>query len=414
MLTETPTMYLADRVRSLKGSATLAVTARAKALRAEGVDVIGLGAGEPDFDTPEFVKTAAIEALKGGMTKYAPATGTPDLRECIAERMRTVNGIECKASDVVVTVGAKHAVYEVVQCLVNPGDEVVILTPAWLSYRPMVELAGGSIVECAGSIQQGFKVTPQQLEAALTPITAAIILNSPCNPTGVTYTPDEIKALTAVIAAHPRATLISDEIYEDLVYPELDATVAPFSPGSMPEMRERTVTINGLSKAMAMTGWRIGWACAPGFDGALAKAMGRLQSQMTSGITSFIMPAAVAALQGQATESPRMRAVFATRAKRVFELLSAIDGFVCVPPTGAFYVFPDVSACFGKTTPDGRTIESAGSFAEALLEEAKVAVVPGEDFGAVAANHIRISFACDEATFTSGIERIAAWVGTLR
>jgi aspartate aminotransferase len=407
-------MHLADRVRSLKGSATLAVTARAKALRAEGIDVIGLGAGEPDFDTPELVKDAAVEALMGGMTKYAPATGTPGLRERIAQRMRDVNGIECAASDIVVTVGAKHAVYEVIQCLVNPGDEVITLTPAWLSYRPMIELAGGTVVEVAGAIDQGFKVSPSQLQAALSANTAAIILNSPCNPTGVTYTPEEIRALALVIASHPRATLISDEIYEDLIYPELDETVAPFSPGSMAELRERTVTINGLSKAMAMTGWRIGWACAPGGDGALAKAMGRLQSQMTSGITSFIMPAAVAALDAQAEVSPAMREVFATRAKRVFELLSAIDGFKCVKPTGAFYAFPDVSECFGRTTAEGRTVDSAGSFAEALLEEAKVAVVPGEDFGAVAANHIRISFACDEATFVAGIQRIADWVATLK
>ena len=286
-------MHLSDRVSSLKGSATLAVTARAKALRAEGIDIIGLGAGEPDFDTPHMVKEAAMESLAAGHTKYAPATGTPALREAIAARMRSHNGVECGPQDVVVTVGAKHAVYEVMQCLVNPGDEVVILTPAWLSYRAMIELAGGTAVEVAGPIEHGFRVNPDDLRAALSDRTTAVIINSPCNPTGVTYSPADLEALSRVVLEHPTAVLVSDEIYEDLIYPELDETVAPFSPGSIPELASRTVTINGLSKSMAMTGWRIGWAVAPGDNGVLAKAMGRLQSQMTSGITTFLMPAAV-------------------------------------------------------------------------------------------------------------------------
>lgn len=406
-------MNLADRVRSLKGSATLAVTARAKALKAEGVDVIGLGAGEPDFDTPDFVKETAITVLRAGMTKYAPTPGTPELREAIATRMNSHNGINCKPSDIVVTVGAKHAVFQTMQCIVNPGDEVVVLTPAWLSYRPMIELAGGTVVEVAGGVESGFRVEPEQLRAAMSDRTAAVILNSPCNPTGVTYAPDALEALALVIADHPRATLVSDEIYEDLIYPELDDSVAPFSPGSMPKLHERTVTINGLSKAMAMTGWRIGWACAPGDDGAVAKAMTRLQSQMTSGIPSFLMPAAVKAVQGQSDESARMREVFVKRARLIYELLNAISLFRCVQPTGAFYAFPDVSACFGRKSPGGRTLESAAGFAEALLEEAKVAVVPGEDFGEASRNHVRISFACDDDTLREGIRRIKDWVEAL-
>ena len=406
-------MRLADRVRTLKGSATLAVTARAKALRAEGVDVIGLGAGEPDFDTPEFVKESAISVLKKGMTKYAPTPGTPELRKAIAQRMSSHNGIDCTAQDIVVSVGAKHAVFETIQCLVNPGDEVVILTPAWLSYRPMIELAGGTVVEVHGSIDHGFRIDPDQLRSAMTDRTAAVILNSPCNPTGVTYTPDAIAALAKVVAEHPHAALVSDEIYEDLIYPELDASVAPFSPGSMPELRERTVTINGLSKAMAMTGWRIGWACAPGNDGALAKAMTRLQSQMTSGIPSFLMPAAEQAVINQAEESAKMRSVFVKRAELVFELLNAIPHFRCAVPTGAFYAFPDISKCFTLKSPGGRSLGSAAEFAEALLEEAKVAVVPGEDFGAGCERHVRISFAADEETLRTGIARIAEWVAQL-
>lgn len=406
-------MKISSRVGSLRGSATLAVTARAKALRAEGRDVIGFGAGEPDFDTPDAVKLAAWESLKGGATKYAPTPGTPELREAVAARMRERNGIDCRGSDVVVTVGAKHAAFEVMQCLVDAGDEVVVITPAWLSYRPMVELAGGIVVECAAGLEQGFKARPEDLEACLTSRTTAVVLNSPCNPTGVTYSPDELAGLARVVADHPTATLVSDEIYEDLVYPEIDPAVKPFSPGSMPELAERTVTLNGLSKSMAMTGWRIGWAVAPGEDGVLAKAMTRLQSQMTSGIPGFLMAAAVRAVADQPEESSRMRQVFASRARLVAELLSPIDRFQLVAPSGAFYAFPDISGCYGSTSPGGRRIDSAGSFAEALLEEKEVAVVPGDDFGDIAKSHIRISFACSEDQIRDGVARIRGWVESL-
>ena len=406
-------MKISSRVISLRGSATLAVTARARELRASGRDVIGFGAGEPDFDTPDLVKQAAHEALMAGATKYAPTPGSPELREAVANRMRNHNGIRCSASDVVVTVGAKHAAFEVMQCLVDPGDEVVVITPAWLSYRPMVELAGGSIVECAAGIEHGFKATPEMLSACLSERTTAVILNSPCNPTGVTYSPDEMKALAEVVAAHPVATLVSDEIYEDLIYPEIDPVVAPFSPGSIPALAERTVTLNGLSKSMAMTGWRIGWAVAPGDGGALARAMTRLQSQMTSGIPTFLMPAATQAVEAQPVESPRMRTVFAERAGLVAGLLEEIERFRVIPPSGAFYAFPDVSGCFGRRSPGGRTIDSAASFAEGLLEEAEVAVVAGDDFGEVARNHVRISFACSESQIRSGVGRIADWVESL-
>lgn len=407
-------MKLSNRVTSLRGSATLAVTARAKQLRSEGRDVIGFGAGEPDFDTPDPVKDAAIEALGAGATKYGPTPGTVELRKAVAGRLKAHNRIDCRPEDVVVTVGAKHAAYEVMQCLVDPGDEVVVLTPAWLSYRPMVELAGGVVVECAAGIDQGFKATPDSLAACLSPRTVAVVLNSPCNPTGVTYTPAEMEALAEVVAAHPTATLVSDEIYEDLIYPEIDPRVAPFSPGSIPAMAGRTVTLNGLSKSMAMTGWRVGWAVAPGDDGAVAKAMARLQSQMTSGIPTFIMPAAIQALEHQPAESERMRKVFAGRAELVAGLLGDIERFRIVPPNGAFYVFPDVSACFGLTSPGGRRIDDAGTFAEALLEEAEVAVVAGDDFGAVARSHIRLSFACGNEQIRTGVGRIAEWVASLR
>ena len=406
-------MKRSARVRSLRGSATLSVTARAKALRAEGRDVIGFGAGEPDFDTPQFVKQAAVDSLNAGHTKYAPTPGNPDLRQAIAKRMREHNGIDCAAEHVVVTVGAKHAAYEVMQCLVDPGDEVVIITPAWLSYRPMIELAGGTVVECAAPIEQGFKTDPEALRAVMTDRTAAVIINSPCNPTGVCYSRDELTALAMVIAEHPTATLVSDEIYEDLIYPEISADAAPFSPGSLPELAERTVTLNGLSKSMAMTGWRIGWAVAPGDGGEVAKAMTRLQSQMTSGIATFLMPAAVQAVESQSETSAAMRTVFVERARLVAELLGGIDRFKTVPPSGAFYAFPDISGCFGLSSPAGRHIDSAGAFAEAILEEKEIAVVPGEDFGEIARNHIRLSFACSEDQIRVGLGRISDWVGSL-
>ncbi|MFB0986771.1 MAG: pyridoxal phosphate-dependent aminotransferase [Phycisphaerales bacterium] len=406
-------MKCSARVRSLRGSATLAVTARAKALRAEGRDVIGFGAGEPDCDTPDFVKQAAVDSLHAGHTKYAPTPGTTDLREAIAKRMREHNRIDCKAEHVVVTVGAKHAAYEVMQCLVDPGDEVVIITPAWLSYRPMIELAGGIVVECAAPIKQGFKTNPDALRAAMTDRTVAVIVNSPCNPTGVCYSRDELTALAMVIAEHPTATLISDEIYEDLVYAEISTDAVAFSPGSIPELAERTVTLNGLSKSMAMTGWRIGWAVAPGDGGEVAKAMTRLQSQMTSGIATFLMPAAAKAVEHQSETSGAMRSVFVARAKLVSGLLGEIDRFKTVPPSGAFYAFPDISSCFGLVSPAGRRIDSAATFAEAILEEKEVAVVPGEDFGEIARDHIRLSFACNEDQIRAGLRRISDWVGSL-
>ena len=406
-------MKISNRVQSLRGSATLAVTARAKALRAAGRDVIGFGAGEPDFDTPEPVKLAVADALRDGATKYAPTPGTPELREAVAARMRDHNGIDCAGSDVVVSVGAKHAAFEVVQCLVDPGDEVVVITPAWLSYRPMIELAGGTVVECGTSIADGFKTTPERLAACLTPRTAAVIVNSPGNPTGATYGRDELEALAMVVASHPTAVLVSDEIYEELVYPEIDPAASAFSPGSLPALADRTVTLNGLSKSMAMTGWRIGWSVAPGADGVVAGAMTRLQSQMTSGIPTFLMPAAIEALRLQPVESPRMRETFLGRARLVTDLLSEIPRFELAPPNGAFYAFPDISACLGLRSPGGRSIDSPAGFAEALLEEADVAVVPGEDFGEAARTNIRISFACGEAQIRTGIARIATWVEAL-
>jgi len=399
----------------MKESSTLAVAARAAALKKEGADVVAFGTGEPDFDTPNNIKEAAERALRAGQTKYVATPGTLEARTAVAAKLHGENGIACKPEHVAITAGAKHALYLTLQTLIDAGDDVVLPTPAWVSYRPLIELAGGRCIEVAGAMEQGFKVTPAQLAAAMTPRTVAVILNSPSNPCGIAYTEAEIRALCEVIAAHPRAILISDEIYEKLVYPEVDPGLRHFSPGSIPAMAERTITLNGLSKAFAMTGWRIGYVCAPGGNGKFMQELIKLQGQMTNNIPAFFMPAIVEAFSPRsAPQVEAMRVAFARRAAVVAELVRAIPRFRSVRPNGAFYSFPSIAACKGLTSPGGRRIEDAQTFAEALLLEAHVAVVPGGDFGACAADHIRITFATDEATLRKGMTRIAEFTAALR
>ncbi len=403
-------MQLTQRSLALKPSSTLAVTARVGALKAQGVDVIGFGAGQPDFDTPDHIKQAAIDALKAGMTKYQPTPGAPEARAAIAKKLKNENNIDCAPEHIVITAGAKHAMFETIQALVEPRREVIILTPAWVSYRPMVEIAGGSVVEVPASIDNDFKITPDQLEAAITDRTAAVIFNTPSNPCGTMYSEAELRELGKVLIRHPNIAVIADEIYEKVTY----GGIPHFSIGSIDELRERTVTINGLSKAYAMTGWRIGYLCAPGNKGELAKAVIKMQDQMTSNITSFTYPAIIRALEHGGPDVERMRSAFAERAKVINRLMSQIPGMPCPTPTGAFYVFPNVAAHFGKTSPGGRSIDSALSFAEGLLEEARVAVVPGEDFGECAKTHVRFSFACSKEQIEEGCRRIDGWVRSLK
>ena len=408
-------MKVSERIQRMKESSTLAVAARAAALKKEGADVVAFGTGEPDFDTPNNIKEAAERALRAGQTKYVATPGTLEARAAVAAKLHGENGIACKPEHVAITAGAKHALYLTLQTLIDAGDDVVLPTPAWVSYRPLIELAGGRCIEVAGTMEQGFKVTPAQLAAAMTPRTVAVILNSPSNPCGIAYTEAEIRALCEVIAAHPRAVLISDEIYEKLVYPEVDPGLRHFSPGSIPAMAERTITLNGLSKAFAMTGWRIGYVCATGMGGAFMQELVKLQAQMTNNIPSFFMPAIVEALSPRsAPQVEAMRVAFARRAAVVAELVGAIPRFRSVRPNGAFYSFPSIAACKGLTSPGGRRIEDAQTFAEALLLESHVAVVPGGDFGACAADHIRITFATDEATLRKGMTRIAEFAAALR
>lgn len=400
-------VVLSARVRRLKPSSTFAVSARVRELQSQGKDVIGFGTGEPDFDTPDPVKEAAIAALRAGETGYQPVPGPPAARAAIARKLKTENGIACGPDDIVINAGAKHSVYLALQALVDDGREVVVPTPAWVSYRPMIELCGGRCVEVPGAVANDFKITPEQLDAAITPKTVAVMINSPSNPCGTMYTPDELRGLGEVVSRHDHVAVLADEIYEKLVYGD----TSHFSLGSIDAIADRVVTINGLSKAYAMTGWRLGYACAPGHG--IASAVARLQGQMTSHPTSFCFPALVEALSTQAGAVERMRKTFAERAQTIHARLAVMPDVICPRPTGAFYVFPDIGAYFGRTTAGGRVIDSSLSFAEALLEEAHVAVVPGDDFGTCAQRHIRMSFACGLEQIEEGCRRLHAWLELL-
>lgn len=408
-----PAMQVSSRLASMSESATLAVGAKAAAARAKGHDVVAFAMGEPDFDTPEAIKRAAIDALERGMTKYAPTPGDRAAREAIARKLTEENGVETGFDEVTVTVGAKHAIYMALHAIVEPGrgDEVLLPTPAWVSYRPLIELAGARCVEIPGDVANGFRIRPAQLAAAITPRTVGIVWNSPSNPCGIAYPADEVRVLCGVLAAHPRVAIVSDEIYEKLIYPEVAPGLRHLSPGSRPELRDRTITVNGMSKSYAMTGWRIGYLAAPK---PMAKELIKLQGQMTNSIPSFFYPAIVEALERGGPSVEAMRARFAARAALIARELDRVPGFVTVAPNAAFYAFPDVSAHFGKTSPRGVPIGSAQAFADALLDEAHVAVVPGEDFGACARGHVRLSFACSDETIVKGVGRIRDWVAQLR
>ena len=403
----TQTLRLSQRATTMKPSSTLAVTAKFKKLLAEGQDVVGFGAGEPDFDTPAHIKQAAQDALWRGLTKYEPTNGTPGALKAIATYMQERVKFEVKPENVLISVGGKHSLYLAFMALIDEGDEVLIPAPYWVSYPEQARLAGASVVEIPGSVDNDFKITPAQLEAAITPKSRILVLNSPSNPTGTMYSPDELRALAEVVVRHPQLLVFADDIYERLVYGE-----HPFiSFASLhPDLKDRTVTFNCLSKSYAMTGWRVGYAVAPA---KLIKAMAALQGQMTSNITSFVYPAIEAALQGPQDEVERMRMAFAERGALMHRLLSAIPGIKSRRPTGAFYVFPDISqAAFGKIDKKGKLIQTAADFAESLLENGLVAVVPGEDFAGP--NHVRFSFATSNQLIEKGLERFASYLGSLR
>ena len=397
---------LAQRVSLVSESITLAVSAKANAMKKAGIDVVGFGAGEPDFDTPIFIKEAAKAALDKGQTKYTPTPCIPELKAAIAAKFNRENNLPYKPEQITTGAGGKHCLYMAFMAVVNPGDEVLVPSPYWVSYPEQVKLAGGMPKIIRGEQSNGFKIKPQQLERAIGPRTRVLVMNSPSNPAGHAYTPDELRALAEVVAKHPEVVVFSDEIYEKLVYDGLKfVSFATLHPALL----EQTLTFNCHSKSFAMTGWRVGYVGGPK---PVIDAMNKLQSQMTSHITSFVQMAAATALNdpagAQSIES--MRLEFEKRGRHMWERLSALPNVTCVRPQGAFYCFPDVSAYFGKTVGETK-ITDAVSFAAALLEKAHVAVVPGNDSGFD--THVRLSFATSMQQIDKGLDRIADFLKKL-
>jgi len=413
---------LSDRVSALKPSSTLAISAKARGLKDQGIDVLSFATGEPDFTAPEPVIRATVAALEAGETHYGPVPGDPETRTLIAGKLQRENGIEGLTPDhVIVTVGGKHAVHHVAHALLDPPqggeapDEVVIPTPAWVSYAPVSQLAGGRVVEVPTRAEDDFLLTPEQLDGAITERTRLLFLNSPSNPCGTMYTEAQLCELARVIAeaAESRApdlVVLSDELYEKIIY----GGIPHFSIGSVPEIAERVVTLGGMSKAWAMTGFRVGYLACPGeFGGRLIGACRKLQSQSTTCIATFVLPAVRAALTQCDEQVEEMRRAFERRAGLIYERMRGIPGLVCPKPTGAFYVFPDVSAHFAKRSQAGTQITSAETFASALLTEHHVACVPGEDFGAGGERCCRFSFACADAQIEEGMKRLGEFVAGL-
>ncbi|WP_454278637.1 pyridoxal phosphate-dependent aminotransferase [Sphingomonas sp. Marseille-Q8236] len=387
-------------------SPTLAITSRVMELKRAGVDVIGLGAGEPDFDTPDFVKEAAIQAIRDGKTKYTNVDGTPELKAAIAAKFARDNGLTYKADQISVNVGGKHTLFNAMVATIDAGDEVVIPAPYWVSYPDVVQFAGGVPVILKAGPEQGYKLTPEALDAAITPKTKWVILNSPSNPTGAGYTADELKALGEVILRHPHVWVFADDMYEHIVYDGFRfATIAQVCP----ELYERTLTVNGCSKAYAMTGWRIGYA---GGAPWLIKAIAKLQSQSTSNPCSIAQAAATAALTGDQSFLAERNQAFQARRDMVVSMLNAIDGMTCPTPEGAFYVYPSFAPLIGKTTPSGRLIDSDEAFVGYLLDDAKVAAVQGAAFGLSPA--MRISYATSNALLREACTRIQTACAALK
>lgn len=397
---------IANRLANVKPSPTLAVTAKAAQLKAEGKKVIGLGAGEPDFDTPDHIKKAAIEAINRGETKYTPVGGTPALKKAISDKFKRENGLTYEPSQIVASNGAKQVIFNVLAATVNAGDEVIIPAPYWVSYPDMVLFAEGTPVTVSCPEAKGFKLQPEDLERAITPKSKWLILNSPSNPTGAAYSEAELRALSDVLLKHPQVHIICDDIYEHLCYDGFTFfTLAQVEP----KLYERVLTVNGVSKAYSMTGWRIGYAAGPK---PLIAAISDIQSHSTSNPCSISQAAAVAALNGDQTFLSEWRGSFAARRNLVVEALNNIPGLSCQTPEGAFYVFPSMKGLLGKKTPGGKTIDRCVSFCDYLLEEALVAAVFGEAFGM--GGYFRISYATSEATLKEAMERITTAVAKLQ
>tara|TARA_B100000787_G_scaffold93976_1_gene69388 strand:+ start:111 stop:1301 length:1191 start_codon:yes stop_codon:yes gene_type:complete len=390
------TNKLSDRINNLPVSATLAMAAKARELKENGIDIIGLSLGEPDFNTPDFIKKAAIQAIDDNYNSYTPVDGYVDLKKSICNKFKRDNGLDYKPNQIVVSTGAKQSIANVVQVLINPGDDVLLVAPYWVSYSAIVTLAEGNSIEIRSDILSDFKITPKQLEDSITKKTKLVIINSPNNPSGSVYSEKEYLALAEVLEKYPKIFILSDEIYEHINY-----GIPHFSFAKIPSMFERTITVNGLAKAFAMTGWRIGYIGAPKW---IAKACTKMQGQITSGANCIAQRATIAALEAPVSKIKYMVDEFKERRKLIIELLKEINGVKLNQPQGAFYVFPDISSFFGKTLK-GKKINNASEFAIYLLEEAHVATVTGDAFGSP--NNIRISYAASKQEIKKAITRIS-------
>ncbi|HRB70616.1 pyridoxal phosphate-dependent aminotransferase [Flavobacterium sp. WV_118_3] len=392
---------LSDRINNLSTSQTLAMAAKARELKAAGIDIISLSLGEPDFNTPDFIKEAAIQAIHDNYSSYPPVEGYLELKEAICKKFKRDNGLDYKPSQIVVSTGAKQSLYNIAQVMINPGDEVILPAPYWVSYYEIIKMAGGVPVEVPTSIDSDFKITPEQLEAAITPTTKMMWFSSPCNPSGSVYSKEELTALVAVLEKHPSVYVVSDEIYEHINFTGSYCSIA-----SIPGMLDRTITVNGVAKAFAMTGWRIGYIGAPEF---IAKACTKMQGQVTSGANTIAQRATIAAVEADPTVLKHMVQAFQQRRDLVVGLIKEIPGMKINVPEGAFYVFPDVSAFFGKTLR-GTLINNADDFAMYLLAEANVATVTGDAFGNP--NCIRFSYATSDDLLKEALHRIKEAVAT--
>ena len=398
--------FIADSLSRVKPSATIAVSTKARELKAAGRDVIGLGAGEPDFDTPDNIKDAAIEAIKRGETKYTAADGMPELKQAICDKFKRENSLDYEPKEVSVGTGGKQILYNALVATLNPDDEVLIPAPYWVSYPDMVLLAGGEPVAIDTTQEDNFKLKPEALRAAITDKTKWLIFNSPSNPTGGGYTHDELKALTDVLLDFPQVWVMTDDMYEHLVYDDFKFV----TPAQVePKLKDRVLTCNGVSKAYAMTGWRIGYAAGPV---ELINAMRKIQSQSTSNPSSISQWAALEALNGPQGFLQERSDAFKARRNMVVGLLNECEGIECLTPEGAFYVYPSVKGCMGKTTAAGTTLTTDGEFVTALLEEEGVAAVPGEAFGT--SPHFRVSYATSTEALTEACARIKRFCGNLK
>jgi aspartate aminotransferase len=397
--------FLADALSRVKPSATIAATQKARDLKAKGREIISLSVGEPDFDTPDNIKQAAIKAIERGETKYTPVAGIPELRQAIAEKFKRENGLDYKASQVIVGTGGKQILFNAFLATLNPGDEVICVAPYWVSYPEMVAICGGTAVTVQTKMEHAFRLQPEDLEAAITPRTKWLILNSPSNPSGAAYTREELKKVTDVLLKHPHVWVLTDDMYEHLVYGDFVFT----TPAQVePELYDRTLTMNGVSKSYAMTGWRIGYGAGPD---ALIKAMDMLQGQQTSGACSIAQWASVEALTGPQDFIPKSRKAFEERRDLVVSMLNQARFLKCHSPEGAFYVYPSCAEAIGRKAPDGSLIENDEDFCNALLETEGVAVVQGSAFGS--GPNFRVSYATSNALLEAACRKIQHFCGSL-